>query len=79
MTDVQRTVKNQIEKPKDFKNRSGNINQFQKNQFQTDTQKNFKMKKSGKTYAEQMEGIDKSELERRKVAGECQGCARPAD
>ena len=35
--------------------------------------------KSKKTYAEQVEGIDKSELDRRKAAGECQRCARPGD
>jgi hypothetical protein len=35
--------------------------------------------KSHKTYAEQTEGIDKSELDRRKAAGECQRCASPGD
>ena len=35
--------------------------------------------KSKKTYAEQTEGIDKSELDRRKAAGECQRCAWPGD
>jgi hypothetical protein len=38
----------------------------------------FKPKnKSNKTYAEQTEGIDKSELDQRKTAGECQRCAWP--
>jgi len=37
------------------------------------------MNKSVKTYAEQTEGIDKSELDRRKAAGECQRYAWPAD
>jgi hypothetical protein len=36
-------------------------------------------RKSNKTYAEQTEGIDKSELDRRKAAGECQRCAWPGD
>jgi len=75
VTDVQRTVKNWFEKPKDFKNRFENNNRFQNNQNLNNTQKNFKLKKSGKTYAEQTEGIDKSELDRRKAAGECQSCA----
>jgi len=36
----------------------------------------FKQKnKSNKTCVEQTEGIDKSELDRTKVAGECQRCA----
>jgi len=35
--------------------------------------------KSNKTYAEQTEGIEKTELDRRKAAGECQWCAWPAD
>jgi hypothetical protein len=40
----------------------------------------FKPKnKSVKTYGEQREGIDKSELDRRKAAAECQRCAWPAD
>jgi hypothetical protein len=34
---------------------------------------------SGKTHAEQTEGIEKSELDRRKAAGECQRCAWPGD
>jgi hypothetical protein len=34
---------------------------------------------SNKTDAEQTEGIDKSELDRRKAAGECQICAWPGD
>jgi hypothetical protein len=34
---------------------------------------------SRKTYVEQTEGIDKSELDARKAAGECQRCAWPAD
>jgi len=37
------------------------------------------MKKMRKTYAEQTEGIDKSELDRSKSAGECERCAWPAD
>jgi hypothetical protein len=40
----------------------------------------FKPKnKSNKTYAEQTEGMDKSELDRRKAAGKFQKCAWPAD
>jgi len=43
-------------------------------------EKNFKMKnESRKMYAEQVEGIDKSELDRRKSAGEYQRCAWPGD
>jgi len=37
------------------------------------------MKKTGKTYAEQTEGIYKSELDWRKSTGEFQRCAWPAD
>jgi len=42
-------------------------------------QRNFKMKKSNETYAEQVDGIDKSDLARRKASGECQRCALPVD
>jgi len=42
------------------------------------TNRGFK-EKSKKTYAEQTEGIEKSELDRRKAAGECQRCAWPID
>jgi len=58
-----------FDKPKTFKKRwEGKANQ------------GFKGKnKSKKTYAEQTEGIDKSELDRRKAAGECQRCAWPGD
>jgi hypothetical protein len=62
-------------KPKTFKNRFQNrgITQNQSgNKFKT-------RNKSNKTYAEQTEGIDKSELDRRKAAGECQRCAWPGD
>jgi hypothetical protein len=64
-----------FEKPKTFKNRF---------QGRRDTTKPFDKQsktknKSNKTYAEQTEGIDKSELDRRKAAGECQRCAWPGD
>ena len=36
-------------------------------------------KKAIKTFSTQMEGIDGSELRRRKAVGECQGCAFPND
>lgn len=79
MTDGQRMVKNRFEKLKKFENRFKNNNQYQKNQTRNNIQKNFKFKKSGKTYVEQTEGIDSAELNRRKAAGECQRCAWPAD
>jgi len=58
-----------FEKPKTFKKRwDGKANQ------------GFKGKDKPKnTYAEQTEGIEKSELDRRKAAGECQRCAWPGD
>ena len=58
-----------FDKPKTFKKRwDGKANQ------------GFKGKnKSKKTYAEQTDGIEKSELDRRKAAGECQRCAWPGD
>jgi hypothetical protein len=59
-----------FDEPKTFENR------FQGRR----SEQNFKPKnKSNKTYAEQTEGIEKSELDRRKAAGECQRCAWPAD
>jgi len=67
--------KDRFDKPKNFKNR------FQGRQDNGDQSKQkFKGKnKSNKTYAEQTEGIEKSELDRRKAAGECQRCAWPSD
>jgi hypothetical protein len=59
-----------FDKPKVFKKR------FQGSNDQSN--KKFK-NKSNKTYAEQTEGIDKSELDRRKAAGEYQRCAWPGD
>jgi len=62
----------QFDKPKKFKNR------FQDKGNQSN--QGFKGKnKSKKTYAKQTEGIEKSELDRRKAAGECQRCAWPGD
>jgi len=61
-----------FDKPKTFKKR------FQGKGDQSN--QGFKGKnKSKKTYAEQVEGIEKSELDRRKAAGECQRCAWPGD
>jgi len=61
-----------FDKPKQFKKR------FQEKENQSN--QGFKRKnKSKKTYAEQTEGIEKSELDRRKAAGECQRCAWPGD
>jgi hypothetical protein len=58
-----------FDKPKTFKRRfEGRKNQFKDSK-----------NKSKKTYAEQTEGINKSELDRRKAAGECQRCAWPGD
>jgi hypothetical protein len=66
---------NRFRKPKTFKKRFQNQGNTQK-QFGN----KFKPKnKSNKTYPEQTEGIDKSELDRRKAAGECQRCAWPGD
>jgi hypothetical protein len=53
---------NLFDKPKKFKKK------FQ----ERGNRPNQKPNKSKKTYAEQTEGIDKSELDRRKAAGECQ-------
>jgi hypothetical protein len=62
---------NRFDKPTKFKKR------FQdRNNNRNQPGRGFKLKnKSNKTYAEKTEGIDKSELDRRKVAGECQRCA----
>jgi len=65
---------NRFDEPKEFHNKIHNRNKSN-HQF-----KDFKMhNKSSKTYAEQTEGIDKSELDRRQAAGECPRCAWPAD
>jgi len=73
---VQKSFKGQKEarfdKPRTFKTR------FQEKGNKSN--QGFKGKnKSKKTYAEQTEGIEKSELDRRKAAGECQRCAWPGD
>jgi len=53
---------------------------FQGRRNQNKSDKQFRPKnKSNKTYAEQTEEIEKSELDRRKAAGECQRCAWPGD
>ena len=69
--DVQKSFKgpkeNRFDKPKKFKQR------FEGRKGRSDKDK------SKKTYAEQTEGIEKSELDRRKAAGECQRCAWPGD
>jgi len=64
-----------FDRPRVFKNR------FQGRQGnKTQSDRTFKPRnKSNKTYAVQMEGIEKSELDRRKAAGECQRCTWPAD
>jgi hypothetical protein len=62
-----------FDKPKKFKNK------FQNRGNGNKSGQGFKKNKVNKTYAEQTEGIDKSELDRRKAAGECQRCAWPAD
>jgi len=77
-SEVQRSSSNTKEtrfhKSKTFKNK---FHGWQDNRNQSD--RKFKPKnKSNRTYAEQTEGIDKSELDRRKAAGECQRCAWPA-
>jgi hypothetical protein len=54
---------NRFDKPKVFKK------MFQERRSKSNQKPNNKSKK---TYAEQTEAIDKSELDRRKVAGECQ-------
>lgn len=65
---------NRFDKTKEFHNKIHNRNKSN-HQF-----KDFKMhNKSSKTYAEQTEGIDKSELDGRQAAGECERCAWPAD
>jgi hypothetical protein len=61
---------NRFDKPNNFK---------QKFQGRKDRFDKKSKNKSNKTYAEQTEGIDKSELDRRKAAGECQRCAWPGD
>jgi len=68
--------KNQFNKPREYKKKFQNRN----DRSDQSQQKNFKMKnKSIKTYAEQVEGMEKTELDRRKSAGVCQRCAWPAD
>jgi hypothetical protein len=66
---------NWFNKPTQFKNR------FQdRSNKRNQPGRGFKLRnKSNKIYAEQTEGIDKSELDRRKAAGECQRCAWPGD
>jgi hypothetical protein len=67
-----------FESPREFKSKP----KFQPKDKQSSGRR-FKFRKennkSNKTYAEQVEGIDKSELDRRKAAGECQLCAWPGD
>jgi hypothetical protein len=66
---------NRFDKPRKFKNKF----QGQKDN-RNQSERKFKPKnKSNKTYAEQTEGIEKSDLDRRKAAGECQRCAWPGD
>jgi len=67
--------KTRLDKLKTFKNR---FQECRDNRNQSDRKCKPK-NKSNKTYAEQTEGINKSELDRRKKAGECQRCAWPAD
>jgi len=64
---------NRFDWPKTFKNK---FQGCRDKRDQSDWK--FKLKrKSTKTYAEQPEGIEKSELDRRNAAGECQRCAWP--
>jgi hypothetical protein len=70
-----------FDKPMTFKNRFQG-KWYNNSGFKANNQTDRKLKprnKSNKTYAEQMEGIDKSELDKRKAAGECQRCAWPGD
>jgi hypothetical protein len=70
-----------FDKPMTFKNRfQGKWNNNSGFKANNQTDRKFKPhNKSNKTYAEQMEGIDISELDKRKAAGECQRCAWPGD
>ena len=67
--------KTRFDKPKTFKKR---FQGRQNNKKQSD-QKFKPRNESNKPYAQQTEGIEKSELDRRKAAGECQRCAWPGD
>lgn len=75
--------KNMFQKPRGFKHRLEKKDSVQNDRPQNkqfgNNQKTFKIKKWAKTYAEQTDRIDKSELDRRKAAGEYQRCAWPAD
>lgn len=68
-----------FDKPNTFKNRfQGRRNTESEERLTPSNRSNPQFKpRNGlnKTYAEQMEGIDKSELDRRQVAGECRRCA----
>jgi len=69
-----------FDKPKTFKNTFQDRHNTEFKKLNNQSNRKFKQRdKSNKTYAEQTEGIDKSELDRRKPAGECQRCAWPGD
>jgi len=73
----EKTERTRFEKPREFKNKP----KFQRKDDKFSGGK-FKFRNnniSNKSYAEQTDGIDKSELDRRKAAGECQRCAWPGD